>query len=100
MPFVLPLAAASAALVWAIWAGFGGAVTGQLATFEPLRTPKVASAPTFAAFLGGFGLSGALVHELGHVSPLAEVGLAVVTGCLLAGLVRAIVALAAGAEAG
>ena len=95
MPVVLPLAAALAALSWAVWTGFGAAVTGRPTPEGPLETPRWAAPPLLGAFLAGFGLAGASLHAFGRVSPGHEAALAVATGILFAVFVRSAVAMAA-----
>jgi hypothetical protein len=100
MPEALFLTVLSAALLYALWAAFGetvfaeeapgGAAEGARRRFDPL---PLASRSLLSAFGAGFGGSGALVHASARLSAGAEVGLAVATGLLLAGLVRAIVGL-------
>jgi hypothetical protein len=98
MSEALFLTVLSAALLHALWTAFGETVFGEQAPGGGPEGPRrsldplpLAGRPLLSAFGAGFGGSGALLHAFARLSAGAEVFLAVATGLLLAGLVRAIV---------
>jgi hypothetical protein len=94
MPLALSLGALAAGLSWAVWAGFSESVTGTAKRPGPIEPLHVASRPILASFLAGLGGSGLTLHVWGAVSGSRTAWLAVVSGLLIAFLVRSVVSLA------